>query len=103
VNKPSILNTWHSECDPSADVFKDIYVNDEHGSIRSPQNDQSSFTELFNETTGLLRSVFLIENIKHKEKRYGSKFSQDSPIAIVRTAFDAIFHDVSATVRSYFN
>jgi len=74
---------------------------------RSPQNSQSNFTELFNEITGLLRSVLIsidiIENIiEHKEKRYGSKFSQDLPVAI-RTAFDAIFHDVSATVRSYFN
>lgn len=40
--------------------------------------------------------------IEGKKKRSELKRSQDLPLAIFRTVFDAKLHDVLATVRSYF-
>lgn len=56
---------------------------------------------VFKETIGLSHSVFLENIIECKGKRI--KIFSDLPLAIYWTVFDAIFHDVSATVRSYFN
>lgn len=48
-------------------------------------------------TNNLFREYYWRKEIRE------SKLPHDLPLAIVRTFFAAIFHDVSATVRSYFN